>query len=652
MPDGQPAPPGSRSDPTAQRPSGHAASAGRTAGAALTLAALGVVFGDIGTSPLYALTSVFAVSGVHPDHAGVYGVISLVVWTIVLVVSVKYVAFVMRADNRGEGGIMALVALVQELTACDRRLKVILVAIGIAGVALFFGDGTVTPAISVISSVEGLKVAVPGVTSLVVPITVALITLLFGYQHFGTHAIGRLFGPIMALWFLLLAVTGAAKVAASPAILTALSPSYGARFFVDHPGVGFLSLGAVVLVVTGAEALYADLGQFDRPSIRRGWFCVVFPSLLLNYLGQGALIVGDPQQTATPFFGLLPHWAQVPMVVVAVLATMIASQAVITGAFSVTRQAVRLSFLPRMRILHKSGTEGQIYVPAINWLLYVAVVGLVIGFGSSTKLASAYGIAVTGTFITTTLLFFAVVRMRWHKPLWMVIPGLVAFLLLDASFFAANLTKVPTGGWFPLLVGLGIFTVLTTWQRGQGIVTRKRAESEGALSDFVAEIRTLDPPPYRAAGTAVCLSAGKQTTPLALRDNLRFNHVLHEQVVIASVATGTAPHVDPADQFSVDELDYTDDDIQYVTINYGFQDRPDVPAALLRAAERGLLGDVDIEHAIYLVSALTLTRGDDPGLSRWRKRLFLLLAGTSRSPVGSFHLPEHRIVTMGSYIEL
>ncbi|HSO97308.1 MAG TPA: potassium transporter Kup [Solirubrobacteraceae bacterium] len=637
---------------TATAKDGGKQSARRGAGAALTISALGVVFGDIGTSPLYALTSVFQVHGVKPDSAGVYGMISLVVWTIVLVVSVKYVAFVMRADNQGEGGIMALVALVRELPVKDRRVKAVLVAIGILGVALFFGDGTVTPAISVISSVEGLKVAVPGVTSLVVPITLALLTLLFGYQHFGTHAIGRLFGPTMALWFLLLAVTGGAKVAQSPGILKALSPTYGIAFFAGHPGVGFLSLGAVVLVVTGAEALYADLGQFDRRSIRRGWFFVVFPALLINYLGQGALILGDPKAIATPFFGLMPKWAEVPMVVVAVLATMIASQAVITGAFSVTRQAVRLGFLPRMQILHKSGSEGQVYVPAINWLLYVAVVGLVVGFGSSTALASAYGIAVTGTFVTTTLLFFALVRMRWHKPLWIVLAGAAVFLILDLSFFSANLTKVASGGWFPLVIGLLIFTLLTTWQRGRELVTDTRSRTEGLLRDFVEKLRRMDPPPYRAPGTAVCLSAGKQTTPLALRENLAYNDVLHERVVIVSVATETVPHVDLAEQIVVDDLDCTGDDLIYLTIRYGFQDSPDVPAALLRATEQGMLGDLDIENAIYFVSEITLVRGDDPGLRPWRKRLFLLLARTSRSPVDAFHLPKHRTVTMGSYIEL
>jgi KUP system potassium uptake protein len=640
-------------------PSSRAASSrGRTAAAALTIAALGVVFGDIGTSPLYALTSVFMVHGVRPDHAGVYGMISLVVWTIVLVVSVKYVAFVMRADNDGEGGIMALVALVQELPVKDRRAKVILIAIGILGVALFFGDGTVTPAISVISSVEGLKVAVPGMTSMVVPITVALLALLFAYQQFGTHAIGRVFGPTMALWFLLLVVTGAAKIAQSPGILKALSPTYGIAFFVDHPGVGFFSLGAVVLVVTGAEALYADLGQFDRPSIQRAWFFVVFPALLVNYLGQGALILRDPKEISTPFFGLMPKWAQVPMVVVAVLATMIASQAVVTGAFSVTKQAVTLGFLPRMRIRHKSGSEGQVYVPATNWLLFVVVIALVVGFGSSTKLASAYGIAVTGTFVTTTILFFAIVRMRWHKSLWIVLPGVAAFLLVDLGFFSANLTKVPTGGWAPLTIAAVIFTVLTTWQRGQRLVTAKRSEAEGLLRDFVEKVAKMDPPPYRAPGTAICLSAGKETTPLALRDNLEYNHVLHEHVVIVSVGTAMVPHVSPSEQITVDDLDYTDDDIVHVRIQYGFQDKPHVPEALRHAAEQGMLGDldsehsIDIENAIYLLSEITIVRGDDPGLSRWRKRLFLLLAGTSNSPVDSFHLPQHRIVTMGSYIEL
>ena len=442
-------------------------------------------------------------------------------------------------------------------------------------------------------------------------------------------------------------------MAQSPAILKALSPTYGIAFFADHPGVGFLSLGAVVLVVTGAEALYADLGQFDRPSIRRAWFFVVFPALLINYLGQGALILANPKAVTTPFFGLLPKWAQVPMVVVAVLATMIASQAVVTGAFSVTRQGVQMGFLPRMQIQHKSGSEGQVYVPATNWLLYVAVIGLVIGFGSSTKLASAYGIAVTGTFVTTTLLFFAIVRMRWHKPLWMVLPGAAAFLVIDLSFFSANLPKVPSGGWFPLTVGLLIFTVLTTWQRGRRFVTAKRSRGRGATERFRRQDQRDGPAALPRPGHGRLPLRRQADDPARpARQPPTTTTCCTSTLSSCPSESGQSPMSDLSEQTVVDDLDYTDDDIVYLTIQYGFQDKLDVPAALRRAAEQGMLGDLDIDAAIYFVSEITLVRGDDPGLRPWRKRLFLLLARTSKSPVGSYRLPEHRIVTMGSYIEL
>ncbi len=635
-----------------ERPGSKVSSGGKAAFAAMSLGALGVVFGDIGTSPLYAVRSIFQVPGVRPDTAGVYGMISLVFWTIILVVSVKYVTFVMRADNRGEGGIMALIALIADLAVRKPARKAALVLLGIFGVALFFGDGMITPAISVISSVEGLGSATPGLKSLVVPITLALLTVLFAVQRFGTHAIGRLFGPAMVLWFALLAASGLAKVIEGPGILKALSPSYGISFFLAHGSVGFVALGAIVLVVTGAEALYADLGHFSRRSITGAWFFVVFPALTLNYLGQGALILRSPAVIGNPFFGLFPSWAQIPMVVVAVLAAMIASQAVITGAFSVTRQAVQLGFLPRLRIWHKSGSEGQVYVPAVNGLLYVAVVGLVIGFGSSAALASAYGIAVTGTFAATTVLFFVMARVRWNKPLWMVIPGFTAFIIMDLAFFVANLTKVASGGWFPLAIGLIIFTLLTTWQRGRALVTTRRSEAEGLLSDFVEQIQHLDPPLHRVPGTAVCLIAGKKTTPLALRDNVDYNHVLHESVVIVSVETATVPHVDPGEQITVDDLGYDDDGIVHLTVSYGFQDEQDVPAALRQAADQGLPAQVDVENATYFVSEITIVLSDEAGLRRWRKRLFLLLSRTSKSPVDFFALPKHRIVTMGSYIEL
>ncbi|MEK6230131.1 MAG: potassium transporter Kup, partial [Actinomycetota bacterium] len=619
-----------------------------------TLGALGVVFGDIGTSPLYALQTVFGAHdhAVQANQAGVYGVISLVFWAITIIVSVKYVTYIMRADNGGEGGIMALIALVQGVSLKGRAAKATLVALGIFGAALFYGDGMITPAISVLSAVEGLEVAAPGLDSLVLPITLSVLTVLFTIQRFGTEAVGRLFGPVMALWFTVLTVSGLAKVIEGPAILKALSPTYGIEFFLDNGGTAFLALGSVVLAVTGAEALYADMGHFGRPPIRRAWFFLVFPALTLNYMGQGSLILDSPKAIENPFFLLMPHWGRVPMVLLATVATVIASQAVISGAFSVTRQAVQLGFLPQLRIRHTSEAEGQIYAPAVNWLLFVAVVALVVGFGSSAGLASAYGIAVTGTLAIDTILFFVVVRMLWRKPLWLVLFGAAAFLVVDLAFFSANLPKVVDGGWFPLLLALTVFTLLTTWQRGRELVTVRRAEAEGLLRDFVEEIRAMDPPVFRAPGTAVCLTAGKETTPLALRENVDHNHVLHECVVIVSVETRRVPHVDRSERVVVDELGYEDDGILHLTVRYGFQDDQNVPAALRQAAAKGLEGDVDIENATYFVSQMTIVRGDAPGMHAWRKKLFLALSRTSTSPVEFFGLPEHRIVTMGSYIEL
>jgi KUP system potassium uptake protein len=646
--------PGAPRKPAPERHDPGTSRTGTAALGALTLGALGVVFGDIGTSPLYALQTVFSAHdhAVKPDDASVYGVISLVFWAITIIVSVKYVTCIMRADNEGEGGIMALIARVLDLPLRGRTAKATLVALGIFGAALFYGDGMITPAISVLSAVEGLKVAAPGLESLVLPITLTVLTVLFAIQRFGTEAVGRLFGPVMAAWFAILAVSGLVKVVDSPAILRALSPSYGIAFFADNGGVAFLALGSVVLAVTGAEALYADMGHFGRPAIRRAWFFFVFPALTLNYLGQGALIVGSPQAIENPFFLLVPHWSRIPMVLLATVATVIASQAVISGAFSVTRQAVQLGFLPRLRIQHTSAAEGQIYVPAVNGLLFVAVVALVLGFGSSASLASAYGIAVTGTLAIDTILFFVVVRMLWRKPLWLVLSGAAAFLVVDLSFFAANVPKVVHGGWFPLLLALVVFTLLTTWQRGRELVTAKREQAEGRLRDFVEEVRVNDPPVFRAPGTAVCLTAGKETTPLALRENVDFNHVLHQCVVVLSVQTSRVPHVPPAERVVVDELGYEDDGILHLTIHYGFQDDMDVPAALRQAARQGLEVDIDVEGATYFVSKITLVRGDEPSMGTWRKKLFLALSRTSASPVEYFALPGRRIVTMGSYIEL
>jgi KUP system potassium uptake protein len=547
---------------------------------------------------------------------------------------------------------MALIALIQQVRLKGRAAKIALILLGVFGASLFYGDGMITPAISVLSAVEGLKVAAPSLESLVIPITLAVLTALFAIQRFGTHAVGRLFGPVMALWFSVLALAGLVRVVDSPGVLRALSPSYAIEFFADNGAVAFLALGSVVLAVTGAEALYADMGHFGRPPIRRAWFAFVFPALTLNYLGQGALIVESPGAISNPFFLLMPHWSRVPMVLLATVATVIASQAVISGAFSVTRQAVQLAFLPRLRIRHTSDAAGQVYVPAVNGLLFVAVVGLVLGFGSSARLASAYGIAVTGTLAIDTILFFVVVRMVWRKPRWVVAAGATAFLFVDLAFFGANLPKVLQGGWFPLLLALTVFTALTTWQRGHRIVSERRVEAEGLLRDFVEEVRALDPPVYRPHGSAVCLTALKPTTPLALRENVDFNHVLHSSIVIVSVQTRPVPHVPPAERAVVDDLGYEDDGIVHVTLTYGFQDDQDVPRALRRIPAEDVEIEIDIENATYLVSRITVVRGDDRSMARWRKKLFLALSRASASPVEVFGLPESRIVTMGAYIEL
>jgi KUP system potassium uptake protein len=626
----------------------------KAAGAALTLGALGVVFGDIGTSPLYALQTVFAADhhSIKPTEAGIYGVISLVFWSITTIVSVKYVTLIMRADNEGEGGIMALIALVQGVKLKGRFTKWALVALGIFGASLFYGDGMITPAISVLSAVEGLQVASPSLESAVVPITLVIVTVLFAIQRHGTGVVGRLFGPVMGVWFTVLAIAGLGQVVDSPKILRALSPSYAVTFFTDHPGTAFIALGSVVLAVTGAEALYADMGHFGHSPIRRAWFLFVFPALTLNYLGQGALILGSKKAIENPFFLLMPHWARIPTVILATVATVIASQAVISGAFSVTRQAVQLGFLPRLVIRHTSSEEeGQIYAPGINRLLYVAVVALVVGFGSSQNLASAYGIAVTGTFAIDTLLFFVVVRMLWHKPAWLTALGAAVFLTIDLAFFAANVPKVIHGGWFPLTIALVVFTVLITWQRGRAIVTRNRVEEEGPLRRFVEEVREEEP--YRSPGTGVFLNANRETTPLALRELFVHTRSIPEAAVIMSIETLRVPRVPEDEQVTCDDLGYGDDGISHVTARLGFADDMNVPRLLRLAAKVGLEGHVDLENPSYFLSQITIIPTDKAdGLAGWRKRLFVAVSRNSASPVEYFGLPDDRVVTMGSHIDL
>ncbi len=624
--------------------------------AALTLGALGVVFGDIGTSPLYAVQTVFTADqhAVHATPAEVYGVISLIFWSITMIVSVKYVTFIMRADNGGEGGIMALTALIEGLHLRSRRTKLALATLGILGASLFYGDGMITPAISVLSAVEGLKVAAPSLGSLVLPITVAVISLLFAIQRFGTQLVGTLFGPVMAVWFGVLALIGAVELAHHPSIIKGLSPTYGARFLFDHGAVAFIALGSVVLAVTGAEALYADMGHFGRGPIRRAWFALVFPALTLNYLAQGSLILRSPRGVENPFFLLLPSWGQIPMVGLATVATVIASQSVISGAFSVTRQAVQLGFLPRLTIRHTSEHEiGQVYAPAINMALLVAVVALVLAFGSSAGLASAYGVAVTGTFILNTILYLAVARWRWNKPKRLVALGAAVFLTVEVTFFAANLTKVVHGGWLPLAIAAIVFTVLTTWRRGRDIVTARRDREEGPLAEFVRQLDRREFPVVRVPGTAVFLNANPKTTPLAMRANVEHNHVVHEHVVIVSLETERVPHVAPDDRLATDDLGNPFDGITRITARFGFQDDTDVPAALELANDLGLLeGPCDLDTATYFLSQITIVPSDAPGMARWRKRLFLHMAHNSASPVSYFRLPDDRTVTMGEQIEL
>ena len=626
--------------------------------AALALGALGVVFGDIGTSPLYAVQAVFNPADPHPvaeTRASVYGVISLIFWAVTIVVTLKYVLLVMRADNEGEGGIMALITLIQRGgLPGGRRTKAVLAALGIFGASLFFGDSMITPAISVLSAVEGMKVVEPSLGSLVVPLTAAIVVGLFASQRFGTAAVGRLFGPVMVVWFLVIAACGIAGIGAHPEILAALSPAYALDFLVGNFGTAFFALAAVVLVITGAEALYADMGHFGRLPITVAWLALVFPALILNYMGQGALLLDHPGANSTgTFFLLVPEWGRVPMVFLATVATVIASQAVITGAYSVAHQAVQLGYLPRLRVVYTSAkTMGQIYVPWINWLLMAAVLALVFAFRTSAALAFAYGMAVTGTIAITTLLFFYVVRQQWGKPLWLVLAGAGAFLAVDLLFLAANLTKFVHGAWFPLLVGVAIFALLTTWQRGRRLVSERRERQEGCLRTFVEELHRRQPPLRRSPGTAVFLNRNEATTPLAMRATVEHNQTLHERVVILSIETLPLPAVADDERFSVDDLGYGDDGISHLTARFGYMEQPDVPAALRQAAVGPLAFGVEVEDASYFLSTIELRPGDAPGMARWRKRLFLASSHVSADAADYFALPRERTVIMGSLVEV
>ena len=618
----------------------------------LALGALGVVFGDLGTSPLYTEQVLF---NAHRDAAratvaGVYGVTSLIFWALTIVVSIKYAGVVMRAHNRGDGGGMALAALIQR-----RRVgrTALLVTLGIFGAGLFFGDGMITPAISVTSAVEGLKVVSPSLAHLVVPIALGILIGLFAIQRHGTGAVGWLFGPVLLLWFVVIAVLGAHQVVLHPGILQALSPIWGARFMVDHGVAAFLALGGVVLAVTGAEALYADRGHFGAMPIRQTWFMIVMPAVVLCYLGQGALILAHPNTIVNPFYLLVPSGGRIAMVILATMATVIASQAAITGSFSIARQAVQLGFLPRVRIHHTSEMEGQIYIPLISWGLAVGVAGLVLVFQRSEKLADIYGVAVTGTFILDTILFLAVAHYLWNTAKWKLVLGGAVFLIVEVSFFSSNLTKVAHGAWFPLCIGLIVATVMVTWRHGREILTRNRIEEEGSLDSFLYEVRMADPPLHRVRNVAIYLSPGKETTPLALKADVEHHGVFHDMVLIVSIEPVSVPHVYEDKRFVVETLGSGLFKILHVTIRIGYRDRINVPAALALARKRGqLFRSLDLEHASYFVSRMTITPNSNSGMRRWRKKLFITMARNATSPMDAFKLPIDRTVVVASKVEM
>ena len=611
----------------------------------LIVAALGVVFGDIGTSPLYALRECFA--GEHaipvtPDN--VLGVLSLIVWSLLVTVSIKYMVFVMRADNAGEGGILALVALVRH--GANAAAPTMLVAVGLFGAALLYGDGVITPAISVLSAVEGLSIATRAFEPVVVPLTAAILVGLFIVQHRGTSGIGAVFGPIMIGWFVVIAAVGMPAIARKPVILEAINPAYGARFFAAHGLGGIVTLGAVVLAITGAEALYADMGHFGKRPIRVAWFALVLPALLVNYFGQGALLLADADARANPFYRLAPSWALYPMVVLATVATIIASQAIISGAFSLTQQAMQLGFAPRFNIRHTSQEQkGQVYVPEINWLLMIATVGLVFGFRSSTNLAAAYGMAVTATMVITTLLAYAVARQRWRWSVAKAATVSGAFLVVDVAFLAANLLKIAHGGWFPLLVGAGVYTVMSTWHVGRRLVTAHLHRAEVPMKTFFDRLTAH--PPARVPGTAVFMTAHDDGAPPILVHHLKHNKALHERVVLLTVTIADEPQLPDAGRLDIHPLSHG---FVRVRARFGFMESPDVPRAL--ASARSATFEWRDEETTFYLAHLTLFEDTRIGMSSWRDKLFIILSRNARRATNYFCLPPDRVIEIGIQLRI
>ncbi|MEG0317541.1 MAG: potassium transporter Kup [Comamonas sp.] len=613
---------------------------------ALTLGALGVVYGDIGTSVLYALKEVFNSGHVSLTTQHVYGVLSLVVWTVTVIVSLKYVTLVLRADNRGEGGLVAMLALAAHAVEGHPRLRRYLMAIGIFGTCLFYGDGVITPAISVLSAVEGLAVISPNLSSAILPLTLGILFVLFAVQKRGTAGIGRWFGPIMLLWFLSLAALGIWHIVQLPQILWALSPHYALAFIAEEPGTAFLLLGAVVLCVTGAEALYADLGHFGKRPIRQAWFSVAMPALLINYLGQGALLLQQPDAVSNPFFAMAPRAMLLPLVVLATAATVIASQALITGAFSVTKQVIQLGYLPRLQVLHTSETDtGQIYLPLVNWGLCAGIALAVIFFQSSGDLAAAYGIAVTLDMLITTVLTFFVVRWGWKYPLFPAAAATLFFLVVDVSFFASNLIKLPDGGWFPLAIGAGMFVLMRTWHTGRQLVQSAMQPHALSLAEFLQMLRRDSV--TRVAGTAVFLSSQSGTVPSALLHNLKHNKVLHARNVFVTVRHHELAHIPPAHRATAHDLGH---DCWQVMLHFGFMDDPHVPNALSMLTQRGELPSTSIMETSYFLSRDIIVPQRGHGMALWREKLFAQMYRNAGSAADFLRLPHRNVVELGSQI--
>jgi len=613
----------------------------------LLLGVFGVVFGDIATSPLYALRVIFGgMNSLNPSTASVFGVLSLVFWALLIVVGLKYCLLIMRADNKGEGGIMAIMTLVLRGTQ-DRTLRrKIIVNIGLIGTALFFGDAAITPAISVLSAIEGLRVIAPSLKPLVIPVSLLVLFVLFLLQRRGTTFIARFFSPIMIVWLLCMALLGGLSIAKTPGILYSLNPMYAIRFLLEAKTQSLIILGAVVLVVTGAEALYADMGHFGRSPIRRAWFGLVFPALLLNYLGQGALLMRTPSAASNPFFLLGPDWSQIPMLILATLATIVASQAVISGAFSLAWQAVQLGYLPRLTIRHtSSGKFGQIYIPLVNWLLALAVAGIVIGFGSSTRLASAYGIAVTGTMVVTTFLAFGLLRRMWRKAPFVIAILFVGFLAMDLLFLAANSAKLSQGGWVSLAIAGMFYTILSTWRRGRVLLLRRLHARAKPLETLLSDFEQAEFP--RVSGTAIYLTASRFGAPISLQRNVEINKVLHERIIILTVVTKDEPWIPMDERFKIRQFG---DGIYRVRVYYGYNQEPNVPDALTQCAKHGL--DIDLDDTTFFLARENLVSTPGEGMAQWREKLFIRMAVNAVSAMDFWRIPPARVVELGLMVEL